>query len=112
MTREHPEQMVTAGGERPTRGSLERRLELLKRSVVVVAVGSFAAVASLAAARTAAHGASTPVQQQTNQQNEYQDGGDDYFGYTPYGDDSGSSGSGSSLGSGSGTPPAAGSHAS
>ncbi|HXD69788.1 MAG TPA: hypothetical protein VN615_07990 [Gaiellales bacterium] len=104
---EHPEQMVTAGGERPTRGSLERRLALLKRSVVVVAVGSFAAVASLAAERTAAHGAST--QPQTNHVNPYQGGGDDYFGSSPYGDDSGSSGS---LGSGSGAPPAAGSHAS
>jgi hypothetical protein len=104
---EHPEQMVTAGGGRPTRGSLERRLELLKRSVLVVAVGSFAAVASLAAERSAAHGAST--QQQSNHVNPYQDGGDDYFGSSPYGDDSGSTGS---LGSGSGAPPAAGSHAS
>ena len=100
--------MVTAGGERATRGWLDRRLTLLKRSVVVVAVGSFAAVASLAATRTAAHGASTPSQK-TNQQNQYQDGQDDYFGSAPYGDDSGTSGS---LGSGSGTPPAAGSHAS
>lgn len=105
---EHLEQMVTAGGERPTRGSLERRLALLRRSVVVAAVGSFAAVASLAAARTAAHGASTPSQQ-TNQQSRYQGGQDDYFGSAPYGDDSGSGGS---LGSGSGAPPAAGSHAS
>ncbi|HEX5249248.1 MAG TPA: hypothetical protein VFW14_06265 [Gaiellales bacterium] len=108
MTREHPEEMATAGAGRPTRGSLERRLTLLKRSVVVAAVGSFAAVASLAAARTAAHGASTPAQR-SNQQNQYQDGQDDYFGHAPYGDGSGSSGS---LGSGSGTPPAAGSHAS
>lgn len=108
MTQEDAEQMVTAGGERPTRGSLERRLALLKRSVILVAVGSFAAVASLAAERTAAHGASTPSQQ-TNHVNQYQDGGDDYFGYAPYGDDSGSSGS---LGSGAGAPPAAGSHAS
>lgn len=92
---------------RPGRSVLERRLALLKRAVVVVAVGSFAAVASLAAERTAAHGAST--QQQTNHVNQYQDGGDDYFGSSPYGDDSGSSGS---LGSGSGTAPAAGSHAS
>ena len=104
---EPPEQMVTAGGERPTRGSLERRLTLLKRSVVVVAVGSFAAVASLAAGRTAAHGASTPAQQQTNNVNQYQDGG--AFGSTPNGDDSGSSGS---LGAGSASAPAAGSHAS
>lgn len=95
---------MTAGGERPTRGSLERRLALLRRSVVVAAVGSFAAVASLAAARTAAHGASTP-----SQQSRYQGGQDDYFGSAPYGDDSGSGGS---LGSGSGAPPAAGSHAS
>ena len=89
---------------------LERRRTLLRRSVVVVAVGSFAAVASLAADRTAAHGAGT--QQQTNHVNQYQDGGDDYFGYAPYDDDSGSSGSSGSLGSGSGAAPAAGSHAS
>ena len=92
-------------GPRPSRTSLERRLGFLKRAVVVVALGSFAAVASLAAERTAAHGAST--QQQTHRVS--QDGGDDYFGYSPYGDDSGSSGS---LGSGSGAAPAAGSHAS
>jgi hypothetical protein len=84
-------------------------LALLKRAVVVVAVGSFAAVASLAAERTAAHGASTPGAQQTNRVNQDEDGGGDYFGYSPYGDDSGSSGS---LGSGSGAAPAAGSHAS
>ena len=94
---------------RPSRSFLERRLALLKRAVIVVAVGSFAAVASLAAERTAANGASTPAQQQTNRVNQYQDGGDDYFGYSQYGDGSGSSGS---LGSGSGAPPAAGSHAS
>ncbi|HEY2870104.1 MAG TPA: hypothetical protein VGJ11_11360 [Gaiellales bacterium] len=94
--------------ERPTRTSLERRLALLKRSVVVVAVGSFAAVSSLAAEKAAAHGASTPSSQQTNRANRYDDGGS-YFGYSPYGDDSGSSGS---LGAGSATPPAAGSHAS
>jgi hypothetical protein len=41
--------------------------------------------------------------------NQYQDGGDDYFGYSPYGDDSGSNGS---LGAGTGSAPAAGSHAS
>ena len=96
---------------RPSRTFLERRLRLLKRSVVVVAVGSFAAVASLAAARTAAHGASTPTQQQTNRVNEYQDEQDDYFASSPYGDDSGSGSSGS-LGTGSGSAPAAGSHAS
>jgi hypothetical protein len=93
--------------ERPTRTFLERRLALLKRSVVVVGVGSFAAVATLAAGRTTAHGASTP--QQTTHANQHQDRGDDYFGYAPFGDDSGSSGS---LGSGAGSAPAAGSHAS
>jgi hypothetical protein len=92
---------------RPTRSSLERRLALLKRAVVVVAVGSFAAVASLAAEWTTAHGATQP-NQQTNRADEWQDG-QDYFGYAPYGDESGSGGS---LGSGSGTRPAAGSHAS
>ena len=95
------------GRPRPSRSMLERRRTLLRRSVVVVAVGSFAAVASLAADRTAAHGAGT--QQPTNHVDQYQGGGDDYFGYAPYGDDSGSSGS---LGSGSGAAPAAGSHAS
>lgn len=95
---------------RPSRNALERRLALLKRTVVVVAVGSFAAVVSLAAERTAAHGAST--QGPANHVNQYQDGGDDYFGYSPYGDDSGSSGASGSLGSGSGAAPAAGSHAS
>lgn len=98
---------MTAGGERPSRRSLERRLALLKRAVVVVAVGSFAAVASLAAERAAAHGASS--QQQPSHVNQGPDGQDDYFGYAPYGEDSGSSGT---LGSGSGAPPAAGSHAS
>jgi len=97
------------GRPRPSRTFLERRLALLKRSVILVAVGSFAAVAALAAERTAAHGASTPAQQQTNRVNQYQDGGDDYFGYSPYGEDSGSNGS---LGAGTGSAPAAGSHAS
>lgn len=96
-------------GPRPTRLFLERRLALLKRAVIVLAVGSFAAVASLAAGRAAAHGASTPPQQQTNGVNQNQGGQDGYFDYAPYGDDSGSS---RSLGAGSGTPPAAGSHAS
>lgn len=97
---------------RPTRSFLERRLALLKRSVVVIAVGSFAAVASLAAARTTAHGASTPTQGQANNANQYQDGEGGYFGYSPYGDDSGSSGSSGSLGAGSGSAPSAGTHAS
>jgi len=103
--------MSSEQSPRPSRTFLERRLRLLKRSVVVVAVGSFAAVASLAAARTTAHGASTPTQQQTNRVNQYPDEQDDYFGSSPYSDDSGSGSSGS-LGTGSGSAPAAGSHAS
>jgi len=100
---------MTAGDRaRPTRGALERRLTFLKRAVVVVAVASFAAIASLAAERTAAHGASTPANG-TNGGSQLENGQDDYFGYSPYGDDSKSGGS---LGAGSGTPPAAGSHAS
>jgi len=106
MTEPHSQKPVSAG--RPTRSFLERRLALLKRAVVVVAVGSFAAVASLAAERSAAHGATTPSTGQTHRTGVVQDG-QDYFGYSPYGDDSGSGGS---LGSGSGSPPSAGSHAS
>jgi len=83
--------------ERPSRSQLERRLQLLKRWVIVLAVGSFVTVAGLAAEK-----ASATIQAPSSRQRQSQVT-TPYFGST--GGDSGTLG-------GSDSPPVAGSHAS
>jgi hypothetical protein len=84
--------------ERPSRAQLQHRLRLLKRSVLVLAGGSFVALAGLAADKATANGADArPSRPQAARQQPPQV----YFGSAP--DDA--------LG-GSGSPPVAGSHAS
>jgi hypothetical protein len=98
-------------GRRPSREQLRGRIELMKRGIVILAAGSFGAIALLAAGRTAAGNAqrTTPVQQaQAQNQSQGDEGDDGYFSYTPpQTPDGGTLGGGSAAG-----PPAAGTHAS
>jgi hypothetical protein len=94
---------------RPTRDQLRRRLGHLKRGVIVLAAGLFAAVATLAAGRTTASGQgstgtpNTGSQSTRDQQDQAPSGS---FWFNPD-DGSGSLDSGSNAG-----PPVAGTHAS
>ena len=103
--------MTSDKPQRPSRELLQRRLRVLKRAVVILAAGSFAAIAALAAGATTTRSqTSTPAKQtipSTPRDNQQDQSGS--FWFNPD-DGSGSSGS---LGSGSNAaPPAAGTHAS
>ena len=100
--------MTSDRAERPSRAHLQQRLRGFKRAVVILAAGSFAGIAMLAAGGTTSRGqTSNPATHSRSQVDQQEQSGS--FWSTPD-DGSGSSGS---LGSGSNAgPPAAGTHAS